>query len=119
MNAQEKEKISWRQVNPTDFLASWDLNEGQEIKLTIKDFEIGAPPSSPKQRGVILLFENTDKKLFMNATNAKVLDRATKSNRPIDWIGQKVILYVEDGVRNPKGGAAVRGLRLRSAPEAA
>ena len=29
------------------------------------------------------------------------------------WKGQKVKLYVEDGVRNPKGGSPVQGLRIK------
>ena len=115
--AQQKEKISWRNVNPTDFLASWDLDGGQEIALTIKDFEVGSPPSNKKKKGLILLFEGTEKKLFMNATNAKVLNRATRSNKPANWIGQRIVLFVQDGVRNPTGGEDVQGLRIRIAPK--
>lgn len=107
------ENISWRQVNPTDFLASWDFDDGQEVTLKISKWEIGPPPSSPKKKGLILNFEGTEKKLFMNATNSKALHIATGSNKPSNWVGQTVVLYVEKDVRNPAGGANVSGLRLR------
>ncbi len=32
----------------------------------------------------------------------------------LDWIGQKVVIFAQDGIRNPAGGATVHGLRIKT-----
>jgi len=31
-----------------------------------------------------------------------------------NWIGQKVVIFAQDGIRNPAGGATVHGLRIKT-----
>ena len=59
-----------------------------------------------------LAFEKTKKRMVINATNRRALAAAFGADTAA-WVGRGVKIYVQDGIRNPAGGATVSGLRLR------
>lgn len=59
-------------------------------------------------------FVGKDRELILNATNRRALVSAF-GLRVKDWVGKTIILYVQDGVRSPKGGKT-SGIRI-SIPE--
>lgn len=63
-----------------------------------------------------LAFKGGKKQLVLNATNRKRLVDMFGTTKVDQWIGKKIRLYVEDGVRKPGGarGETTRGIRVRS-----
>jgi hypothetical protein len=58
-------------------------------------------------------FNDKPKRMILNATNRKALAMAFGADTK-NWIGQKVVIFAQDGIRNPAGGAAVHGLRIKT-----
>ena len=57
-------------------------------------------------------FEELQKPLILNATNLKRLTRACNSRETDDWIGKKVMLYVDPDIEY--AGNVVGGIRVRA-----
>ena len=60
-----------------------------------------------------LAFKRSAKRLVLNATNRRALAFAFGAETS-KWIGKKIKIYVQDGIRNPAGGATVSGLRIKA-----
>lgn len=58
-------------------------------------------------------FDRTEKQLVLNATNRKALAFAFGASTK-GWIGKKILLWAQDGVK-AIGGGTTTGLRLKSA----
>lgn len=56
-------------------------------------------------------FEEFKKPMIINATNIKRLARACKSEETDEWVGKKVVLYVDHDVEF--AGNVVGGLRIK------
>ena len=82
-----------------------DLEDGG-IVFTIKDGEVKDFDDGAK---IILHFEETDKGLVLNKTNANTLIDLFKSDDTDDWIGRKVKLYAKDVEYQ---GKMTRGIRI-------
>lgn len=108
---QMKTKSNW--------LASEDFLGLSDIVLTIAaikrhtDVAMDAGRKEPELFAVH--FEKSDKGLILNATNRKVLSSAFGAKTK-DWVGKKVCIYVQSGVRKPggKAGETCNGLRLKA-----
>ena len=97
------------------FLASEDLIGSGEVELEISGvFEhSGEVMQDGRKKDLFsIAFTKTPKRMVLNATNRRALAFAFGSDVS-KWAGNKVKIYVQDGVRNPAGGATVCGLRLR------
>src|SRR5688572_29377250 len=100
---------------PSEYLRSEDVEAaGGELQYTIKaasrkeyDGENGA-----KEVKGVLIFNETPKKLTINATNTKTLV-AMYGGQNIDtaWVGKNVILFVDPHVQY--AGKEVKGIRVR------
>lgn len=102
------------------FLASEDLLGLGEMEVVIEGvFEHnGETMQDGKKKDFFSIgFAKTPKRMVLNATNRKTLAACFGADTT-KWIGKKVSLYVQDGVRNPAGGATVCGLRLKAKPDA-
>jgi hypothetical protein len=98
------------------FLASEDFLGLGEIELVIsgiyehKDEKM----QDGKEKSFFSVgFNNKPKRMILNATNRKALAMAFGADTK-NWIGQKVVIFTQDGIRNPAGGAAVHGLRIKT-----
>ena len=63
----------------------------------------------------LIKYEEFSKPMVLNATNIKRLARACNSDDTDDWIGKKVVLYVDHDVEF--AGNVVGGLRIKAAPK--
>jgi hypothetical protein len=54
-----------------------------------------------------IAFAETGKRLVLNSTNRKVLQRAW-GNKTKDWVGKKITLYYDPDVRSPVGPGGIR-----------
>lgn len=102
-------------MRTSPWLASEDLDGLGEVEVTIeavylhKDAVMQDGRKQPKLYAVKFL--NKERQLVLNATNRKTLVGHFGSDTKA-WKGQKVALYVKDGVRNPAGGTT-KGIRIK------
>ena len=101
------------------FLASEDFIGLGDVPVTISGvFEHhGETMQDGKKKDFFSIgFNDKPKRMVLNATNRKTLAAAFGADTA-KWVGKKVAVYVQSGVRNPAGGETVCGLRLRAKPD--
>jgi len=104
-----------RQDSP--WLASEDILGIAEVSVTIEQVYLhkGVQFEDGRKRDVLALaFNGKKKQLVLNNTNRKRLVEAFGPKAP-GWRGQKIILYVQSGIRKPGGlpGETCTGIRIR------
>ncbi len=98
------------------FLSAEDFEGMGDVELTIE--EVYKHENVKTQDGQVepimfsVKFKGGTRELWLNATNRKAIVSQHSANTK-NWRGKKVMLYVKDGIRNPKGGATVKGLRIK------
>jgi hypothetical protein len=103
------------------FLASEDLIGAGEVTLEITGvFEhTGETMQDGRAKDLFSIsFAKIPKRMVLNATNRRTLAMAFGKDVK-NWSGKKVGVYVQDGIRNPKGGETVTGLRIKADPDPA
>lgn len=96
-------KIHWRNVYKSDFLASWDLDDKDEL-LTI---DFAERKECKLARGneikVVINFKETIlsngvelKPMICNPTNSKTISRFVKSGILSDWTGYSVLISIKE-----------------------
>ena len=105
------------QMKPASkFLAAEDLAGLGEVEMTIEgvyQFAEEIMQDGKKKDGFSIGFIKSTKKLIVNATNRKVLAMSFGADTT-KWAGNKIKLFVQDGIRNPNGGATVSGIRIKT-----
>lgn len=104
------------ELRESKFLKKEDIGDSP-VLLTIKDvaqFNVAAQ-GAPEENKWCLVFEEADKPLVLNSTNGQIIAKITGSEESDDWIGHKIVLYVDPNVSF--GGKVVGGIRCR-APKA-
>ncbi len=84
----------YRLMYPTEYIAAPEL-QGRDVALTIKGVSIDEMPlagKSEKQKRPIVRFVETDKKLVLNKTNAKIVAKLF-GPQTAEWVGKRVALY--------------------------
>lgn len=78
---------------PSDYLKASDL-QGQEVAVTIDRWgqELLGQGDAAEQK-TIVYFQNKDRGLVLNKTNANALTDITGSDESDDWIGHQVVLF--------------------------
>ena len=106
--------VSGMRVSP--WLASEDLEGMGDVPATIEAVYKHADVTMQDGRKLKIMFAlqfaGKDKQMVVNATNRKTLAGAFGANVK-KWHGKHVLIYVASGVKNPAGGAPVKGLRIR------
>lgn len=101
-------------MRDSKFLACEDIEGLGDVTVEIegvKRVADAAVQDGRKLNGFALKFKGKDKMMVTNATNTKSLTRAFGVDTK-KWAGQKVIIYIQDNVKSPKGGIT-RGLRVK------
>lgn len=109
-------KTHYRKAYKSDHLGVADLEEyieeGRVLNFVIAHvkYEEGVTVAGRKGTFNIAYFQDKKvKPLVLNATNAAMLKKFTKSPFIDDWTNLPITLYIKDGIRNPstgeKGGA--------------
>lgn len=97
---------------PSQYIKAAELR-GKDVPLTIKRVDLANLPlkgtSDTKKRGVIE-FQETDKKLVLNRTNADIIARLHGRDTE-DWIGKRIALYP---AMASFGRETVPAIRIRS-----
>lgn len=103
-----------RSLYEKDFLGQWDCTD-QDLVLTIKGVkqeEVAQPRTNQKKKKVCLTFQETDKKMVLNATNRDIIAKLLGTWDYTKWGGTKIQLYKDPKVRF--GTEEVGGLRVRN-----
>ena len=106
--------LTWGDASNALFLKKDDIIPGGLV-VTIAKFEITDiedRDGSTKEK-MCVYFQELDKPLVLNNTNAQALKLFTGAEMPLDAIGKKVEMYVDPSVSF--GGQIIGGIRFRPA----
>ena len=100
------------QMTSSKYLKQDDIGDGKLV--TVKGFkrENVAQESEPPEMKYLMGFDELEKPLVLNSTNIQLCERAFGSDETDDWIGKKIVLYVDHNVSF--GGKVVGGIRVRA-----
>lgn len=103
----------WRaMMDKSSYLGSWDLPEGKDVAVRIRDVKQATEIAGKKTRKPILYFDGKEKGLLLNATNCKTLSRMYGFYVE-EWKGEWIALYVTT-TSSPDGD--VPCVRVRTSP---
>jgi len=92
----EQIKGNWRNEFGFRFMSSEDMEEGQSVTLTISGCtkEIAKNPKTKEEKVLLALhFEETDRMLALNVTNAKAIQRLIETPKVDKWAGAQITVY--------------------------
>ena len=102
----------WKKQFNYDYLGSYSLDGKKEVVVTI--FGVGTAKvtgqAGRKEDCFVVHFNEFDKPMILNRTNAKAIEKVAGSGLVEDWVGVGVTLYVEKGVK--AFGDVVDALRI-------
>jgi len=108
------EKLThWKKMVNSQWLGSWDLDEGKEVLLTIDRIEqeevqnsTGKPELCP-----IAYFKDVPKGMVLNRTNMKQIEKIAESPYIEKWLG----VQVQIGISEVSAfGQTILALRIRN-----
>ena len=112
---------NWKNLAKYDYLGAYSL-EGivDELVLTIKDIkrEPVTAEGGKTENCIVAHFEETQKNgvvvkpMVLNKTNCKVISAIYKTPFIEQWIGKKIIIYVQEGVKF--GKTLTNALRVKN-----
>lgn len=134
---------NWRTFVEKDYLGAWDMvwkctkhpvdapekrceacaKAGQPRDYTLKIARVASVALKTREtmkanpngrRKVVIYFERADKAMVGNTTNCETIESMFGAETD-KWVGKSITLYQTD-VRNPKGGAMIKGIRVRPKP---
>jgi hypothetical protein len=106
-------KIS--EIKNSKFLKKEDVEPA--ILVTIREIaheNVGLESQAPDMK-YVMYFDEQEKGMVLNTTNAELCSEALKSDETDDWIGHKIVLFNDPNVMY--AGKRVGGIRVR-APKA-
>ena len=104
---------------PSRFLKESDVVEPK--LYTVKSVtieEIGRP--GEEELKAVVHFEETEKQMTLNKTNAQRMEKALGSDNSDDWKGKQIVVYWDENVEyagKMTGGIRVRGPKSQQAKE--
>jgi hypothetical protein len=112
-------KVSGMKTSP--WLASEDLlgigSASVEIEAVNKNEDVAMDAGRIEKLLFSLAFKGLPKQMILNATNRRTLSAAFGADTK-NWVGKKIEVYVQDGIRKPgKGGGTTTGLRIAAKPD--
>lgn len=100
------------QIKKSNFLTKGDCEP--PILVTIaecKEYNV-AREGAPEELRWGLTFEELEKPMVLNSTNAQIIAKVCGSEETDDWQGQKIVLYSDPNISF--GGKLVGGIRARA-----
>ncbi len=103
-------------LKESKYLKRNDVGDGTIVTITGWETKNVAKENEPEEIKCILHFEEFDKGLVLNSTNAQIIAGILKSEETDDWKGGKVVLYDDPNISF--GGKLTGGIRARAVPKA-
>ena len=94
-------KTHWRRILTTEYLGGFDLDDGKgghkDVTLTITKAvrEEVRSTDGDKTTELVIYFKEQKKPMILNVTNAKMLEKLTKSSYIEDWVGKEIQIGTE------------------------
>tara|TARA_B100000795_G_C22563417_1_gene347256 strand:+ start:38 stop:526 length:489 start_codon:yes stop_codon:yes gene_type:complete len=103
----------WKKQFNYDYLGSYSLDGKREVVVTVKGVGTAkvTGQSGRKEDCFVVYFTEMNKPMILNRTNAKAIEKVSGSGMVEDWVGTRVTLFVEKGVK--AFGDVVDALRIR------
>jgi hypothetical protein len=103
----------WKKQFNYDYLGSYSLDGKREVVVSIKGVGTAKVQgqNGRKEDCFVVYYNEMDKPMILNRTNAKAIEKVAGSGMVEDWVGVRVTLYVEKGVK--AFGETVDALRIR------
>lgn len=99
-------------LKESKFLKRSDVGSGALVTIRNLTQENVAKEGVEPEMKYCLHFEEVDKPLVLNSTNAQIIASITKQEDTDDWTGHKIVLYDDPNVSF--GGKLVGGIRVRA-----
>ena len=108
-----KTKTHWKLRHNFNYLGAYSLPDGKDIILTIKELnpEKIKGTGGREEDGFVCHVAEPQKPMIMNKTNCKIIEKIYGTPYIEDWIGKKIQIYVQKGVK--AFGEIVDALRIR------
>lgn len=124
MSNKKENYVHYRTLSKSKHLASDDLIGLDSLPVTIKRSYLGKDLNNRiKEQVAIIEFEEKAtpdgsplKSMILNMTNMHNLSKIAGSPNIFDWVGVRIEIYVQSGIR--LGNETVNGLRIRRAKPA-
>lgn len=103
----------WKNFKDKEYLGSHNLEEGEEMLLTIVKFEgeeMVQQTEGSKAPMMVLYFKEDKPKMILNMTNSKTIESLYGSH-PEKWIGKQILIYTAKGIK--AFGKTQDALRIR------
>ncbi len=105
------------EMRESKFLKQSDIGVGQLMTVSSCERHNVAQEGAEPEQKWCLTFAESDKPLVLNMTNIQLCERIFGSDDTDQWIGKKIVLYVDPNVSY--GGKVVGGIRVRAPKKAA
>lgn len=108
---------NWRNHYGFRFMSSEDMEDGQEVTLTISGCtrETAINPKNKEEKTLVSLhFEETDRMLALNVTNAKAIQHMVGTPKVDRWAGVRITVYKD---RVKAFGETVSCIRVKGPPK--
>jgi len=109
---EDDEMPKTSEMRESKFLKQSDVGAGMLMTVSGCEKHNVAQEGAEPELKWCLLFEETDKPLVLNSTNIQLAERVFDSDNTDNWIGKKIVLYVDPNVSY--GGKVVGGIRVRA-----
>lgn len=88
-------KTNWKKLANKDYLGSWDIEQGSDLILTLKNVEQRQVknPQGKDEEVIVAEWVENYKPMILNVTNCKAIAKAYNSEYIEDWIGKRVSLF--------------------------
>ena len=110
---KEAEKVThWKKLTNPDYLGAYSLENKQDIILTIAKVssETVTGPEGKKEECLVCHWQENEKPMILNSTNAKMIEKLLKTPYIEEWSGKKIQIGVE---KVKAFGEIVDALRIR------
>lgn len=94
-------KTHWKKLDNPDFIGAWAFQPDEKKIVTIKVCRVETIVGSDgkKEQLKVVHFQESEKPLICKTTNAKAISKVAKSDFIEDWVGCKIELFVQHGVK--------------------
>jgi len=100
------------EMKESRFLTKHDVGDGVLLTITTIEQENVAPKDKEEELKYCVSFEESEKPMVLNSTNAQLIALIAKSEETDDWKGTKIVLYNDPSISF--GGKITGGIRVRA-----
>ena len=100
------------QLKDSKFLKRADVGSGALVTIRSLTQENVAKEGADPEMKYAVHFDELDKPMILNSTNAQLISQILKEEETDGWVGQRVVLYDDPSVSF--GGKLVGGIRVRA-----